>query len=74
VPVTKEPRTLQVALTSDESEIVVGTDHGSYRVFERKGGNLVDVLRIGPEVKWAQTVAVRPMSMEEMRLTESTGI
>jgi hypothetical protein len=59
VPATKkELRSSQLAFTPDEEGVAIASDHGAFYVRARKNKQVLDVLRIGNEDMWAQTVAV----------------
>ncbi|KAJ7718910.1 WD40-repeat-containing domain protein [Mycena metata] len=57
VPVTKQSRLRQVALLEECKFVVSGSDHGIVYVFDRRSGNIIEVLRVDTR-EWVQTVAV----------------
>ncbi|KAJ7763357.1 WD40-repeat-containing domain protein [Mycena metata] len=56
VPVTKQSRLRQVALLEECKYVVSGSDHGIVYVFDRRSGNIIEVLRVDAR-EWVQTVA-----------------
>lgn len=57
VSVTRSMRERQVVFAEDCSLIVIGSDHGSVYVFDRRSGDVLDKLEISGG-NWVQTVTV----------------
>lgn len=57
IPMTKTVRPRQLAFAENARVIVGGSDHGAVYVFDRRSGEVLDVLNQGTE--WTQTVTVR---------------
>jgi hypothetical protein len=57
VPITKTMRVRQIAFGEDCSMIIIGSDHDTIYVFDRRSGNIIDELRLGTN-SWVQTLIV----------------
>lgn len=57
VPIKRTMRVRQVSFAEECSVIVIGSDHGTIYVFDRRSGGVIDELKMGTN-GWVQTVTV----------------